>query len=203
MSYRSVKSARRDLAEIAQSQGGYFTSKQAATAGYAQPHLDYHVRTGNFEHVARGIYRLSTSPPAEHDDLIRLSLWSRGRDDRPQAVISYETALGVYGLGNLLPSRMHLTVPRAFRKQPPTGCILHKAQLAEHEIEQREGFRVTTPLRTLLDVAQECGVTQEQLNEIVKQALAEGIIRRTKLVEAAGRQSARSRLSTALASAGP
>ena len=134
--------------------------------------------------------------------LIRISLWSRGRDDRPQAIVSHESALSVHGLGNLLPTRTHLTIPRSFRKQPPSGCVLHKKELDEDDVEQREGFRVTTPLRTLLDVAEEGGVTQEQLNEIVSQAITEGVVRRTKLAQAAKRQSRGSRLSEALASAG-
>ena len=202
MPYRSTKSARRELSDLAQTQGGYFTSKQAAAAGYAQPHIDYHLKAGNFERVERGLYRMATNPLSEYDDLIRLSLWSRGRDDQPQAIVSHESALSVHGLGNLLPTRTHLTVPGSFRKQPPSGCVLHKKELDEDDVEQREGFRVTASLRTLLDVAEEESVPQEQLNEIVSQAIAEGIVRRTKLTQAAKRQSRGLRLSEALASVG-
>ena len=202
MNYRSTQNARRELSDLAQTQGGYFTAKQAAAVGYGKRHLDYHVKARNFERVERGLFRLPDIPPSEHDDLIRLSLWSRGRNDRPQAVVSHETALAVHGLGELLPTRTHLIVPRSFRKKPLAGCVLHKSRLAANEVEEREGFRVTTPLRTLLDVAERETVTQEQLNQVVKQALAEGIIRRTKLTEAVERQAPDSRLERVLSVVG-
>ena len=78
-------------------------------------------------------------------------------------------------LGDLLPTRTHLIAPRSFRKKPPPSCEVHRAELSDDEVEQREGFRVTSPLRTLLDVAEQETVAQEQLNQVVKQALAEGI----------------------------
>lgn len=202
MIYRSTQNARRELSDLAQTQGGYFTAKQAAAVGYGKRHLDYHVKAGNFERVERGLFRLPEVPPAEYDDLIRLSLWSRGRDDRPQAVVSHETALAVHGLGELLPTCTHLTVPRSFRKKPPDGCVLHKSPPAASETEEREGFRVATPLRTLLDVAAQETVTQEQLNHVVKQALSEGLVRRAKLREAVECQASDSRLRRALSAAG-
>jgi predicted transcriptional regulator of viral defense system len=202
MVYRSTQQARRELADVAAGQGGYFTAKQAADAGYGKRHVDYHVKAGNFERVERGLFRLPTIAPSERDDLIRLSLWSRGRDDQPQAVVSHETALAVHELGDLLPTRIHLTVPRTFRKQPPAGCLLHKTQLAEGDIEQREGFSVTTPLRTLFDIAETDTVTQEQLYGIVKQALANGLVRRKKLAAAVKNMASDSRLARALVVAG-
>lgn len=202
MIYRSTQNARRELSDVALAQGGYFTAKQATAVGYGKRHLDYHVKVGNFERVARGLFRLPEVPPSEHDDLIRLSLWSRGRDDRPQAVVSHETALAVHGLGELLPTRTHLTIPTSFRKKPPPGCVMHKCELADDEIERREGFQVTSPLRTLLDVAGQAAVTQEQLNQIVEQALSKGIVGRRKLADAVKQQASDSRLAQALAAAG-
>jgi predicted transcriptional regulator of viral defense system len=201
MPYRSTIDARRELIQLAQTQGGYFTTRQAAGVGYDRPHLDYHVKAGNFERIHRGIYRLADAPVTEHDELIRLSLWSRGRDDQPQAVVSHETALGVHALGDLLAGNVHLTVPRTFRKPAPKGCVLHKATIAPDEIEQREGFAVTTPIRTIIDVAVGQAVTQDQLNDIVRQALSTGQVRRKLALAAANDQELR-RLSIALDTAG-
>lgn len=179
----SHKSARK-LAILAQAQGGYFTAKQAASVGYGYRHLDYHETAGNFERVAHGLYRLPTVPIAEHDDLIRLTFWSRNQKDEPQAVVSHESALVLHDLTDLLPNHVHLTVPRTFRKPPPDGCKLHKSTLAADEMEEREGFTVTTPLRTLLDAATS-GVSQEQLNIAVRDALSRGLVRRKVLEKAA------------------
>ena len=179
---RSRRDAVRTLAAVAHEQGGYFTTKQAIQAGYGYKHLDYHETAGNFERVAHGLYRLPTIPLAEHDDLIRLSLWSRNQKDVPQAVVSHESALVLHDLTELLPDRTHLTVPPTFRKAAPHGVITHKAVLDPNEIEERAGFRVTTPLRTLIDAAAG-GVSQEQLQKAVEEALSRGLVRRAKLLE--------------------
>ncbi|MDE2507824.1 MAG: hypothetical protein KGM43_11480, partial [Planctomycetota bacterium] len=96
---------------------------------------------------------------------------------------SHESALVLHDLSELLPNEIHLTVPTGFRKEPPDGCVLHKAALLPAEVEERVGFRVTTPLRTLLDVA--AGTTsQEQLEKAVTEALERGLVRKSKLVAA-------------------
>jgi predicted transcriptional regulator of viral defense system len=195
---RSGRNASRTLAAIAHEQGGYFTTKQAINAGYGYRHLDYHETAGNFERIEHGLYRLPTVPPSEHDDLIRLTLWSRNQKDVPQAVVSHESALVLHEMTELLPDRIHLTVPLKFRKPPPTGCVLHKAGLTTDETEERGGFRVTAPLRTLLDAA-DAGVSQEQLEKAVKDALARGLVRRTKLDEAVRRNPKHWRLQAVLA----
>lgn len=198
MSYRNTQTARRTLHELASQQGGYFTAKQARSAGYSRQHVDYHVKADNFERVQHGLYRLPEIPVSEHDDLIRLSLWSRGRNDEPQAVISHETALGVLELGELLPKKVHLTVPPTFRKPPPRGVVLHRASIAKADIEERDGFRVTTAARTVLDIAAENAVSQEQLEKVVQEALRRGLIRRSAFAAMRSGDAMPKRLSEAL-----
>jgi predicted transcriptional regulator of viral defense system len=147
-------------------------------------HLDYHVRSGKFERVEHGLYRIRSLPLGEQDDLVRLTFWSRNRQDEPQAIVSHESALVVHDLSEILPGKIHLTVPLKFRKEPPAGCILHKATLNPTDIEDHAGFGVTTPLRTLLDVASN-GVPQEQLEKAVAEALTRGLVRESNLIEAA------------------
>jgi predicted transcriptional regulator of viral defense system len=194
---RSARQSAQALATLAHQQGGYFTAKQAREAGYGYKHLDYHETAGNFERVEHGLYRLPTVPPSDHDELIRLSLWSRNQKDEPQAVASHETALVLHGLSDLLPGRVHLSVPRSFRKPVPKGCELHKATLDAGDVEERAGFRVTSPLRTLLDAA-ESGVSQDELTKAVTDALARGLVRRTQLTKAAETNPKLARLKLAL-----
>ena len=177
---RSSRESAHALTALAHEQGGYFTAKQADQAGYGYKHLNYHETAGNFERVDHGLYRLPTVPRSEHDELIRLVLWSRNQKDEPQAVVSHQSALVLHDLTDLLPGEVHLTVPRTFRKPAPAGTVLHKATLAPDDIEERSGFRVTTPLRTLLDAAAG-GVSAEQLEKAVTDALARGLVRRKTL----------------------
>lgn len=187
MTYRDPRTALRTLYRIATGQGGYFTSKQAASAGYGKRHVAYHLKVGNFERAGHGLYRLPTVPLSEHDDLIRASLWSRGRDDVPQAVVSHETALALHELSDLLPGKIHLTVPRSFRKRPPRTVVLHARPIAPADSEAWTGFRATTPLRTLADAAADGGVPNDELRQAVKDALARGLVRRSSMLALAKR----------------
>lgn len=78
---------------------------------------------------------------------MRWSLWSRGR-----AIVSHASALAVHDLGIANPAEIHLTVPPAFR-QENNAVVLHRGELADQDIEQHEGFRVTIPLRAVVETA--------------------------------------------------
>ena len=189
------------LYKIAAEQGGYFTAAQAREAGYAYSQQHYHRTRGNWQRIDRGIFRLRDFPSGEREDLIRWSLWSRDQKGVPQAVVSHETALTVHELSDVMPERVHLTVPKGFRKRVPPGCVLHFASLTAEDIEPRPGYSVTTPLRTLLDVASSA-LSQEHLDFAVKEALERGLVRRSVVRSAHCQPAARMRLDRALASPG-
>jgi hypothetical protein len=139
---------RRRLAALAATQSGHFTAAQALSVGYSYQAQKFHADRGNWLRVNRGIFRLPEWPVGKHDDLVRWSLWSNER-----AVASHETALAVHDLGDANPGIVHLTVPPNFRSRPLAGIRLHRAELPLDDIWQYEGFRITTPLRALLDVS--------------------------------------------------
>jgi predicted transcriptional regulator of viral defense system len=188
----------RALYQIAAAQGGYFTAAQARQTGYAYSQQHFHVSRGNWLRIDRGLFRLRDFPSGEREDLIRWSLWSRNQKGKPQAVVSHDTALTVHELSDVMPARVHLTVPPGFRKSVPSGCVLHKAILTPKEIEPRTGYRVTTPLRTLLDVANS-PLSQEHLNRAVRDVVERGIVRRRALETTPCSSEARHRLDQALA----
>ena len=167
---RDSQDARRRLYEFAVAQGGYFTAAQAVEAGYPKQLQHYHVKRGNWVREGWGIYRLPEWPRTPYDDLIRWMLWSHGL-----AVVSHQSAMAVHGISDLMPARIYLTVPPGFRKRPPRAIVLYRANLAPHEIEQREGFRVTTPLRTLIDAAR-VAVDPERLSAGVRDAILKGLV---------------------------
>ena len=141
------------LSGLAAAQNGYFSAKQAVMAGYADSVHNYHVKNGDWEKVYRGIYRLKDHPIGEWPELVIWSLWSRGRGDEPLGVYSHETALAIHGLGEKT-QPLHMTVPTTFRKncELPPDLILHKADLAPEDVENKPGYRVTTPDRTRGDL---------------------------------------------------
>ncbi len=80
-----------------------------------------------------------------------------------------------------MPARVHLTVPVGFRKSLVRAVVLHKAKLDPSEIHQRDGFPITAPLRTIMDLAK-ARLDPERLSAVVKDAVRKGLIRSRELL---------------------
>ncbi len=143
------------LYKYASLQEGLFTTKQAERAGYRRSHHSYHVRAGNWIREMRGLYRLSHFPQDDEDaQLVLWYLWSRDQNEIPRGVYSHDTALRVYELSDIMPKKLHITVPKKFRRfnNIPGILALHKTDLSNSHIRLMRGFAVTTPVRTILDL---------------------------------------------------
>ena len=176
--------ARSRLYLVAERQAGYFTAAQALEAGYSYPTQTYHQQRGHWIRDGWGLYRLRLFPRTPHEDLVRLMLWSRNRQGEPQAVVSHDSALAAYELSDVLPAKTHLTVPRRFRKSAPEGVVLHHEDVQAGDVRERDGFRITSPLRTLLDVAAS-PLSPEHVEAAVHEALGQGLVRLAELAAVA------------------
>lgn len=160
---------RSSIQALAYQQAGYFSASQARELGYSYQAQKYNVDQGNWIRVDRGILRLANWPAGQWDSLVQCALWSGGR-----GVVSHDSALVVHDLSDVSPSRIHLSVPAGFAARHRT-VVLHRAELPAADVVAREGFRVTTPIRTLLDVA--AGeLSQEHVDNAVAGALDRGLI---------------------------
>ena len=171
--------AKKNLYKIACQQQGYFTVKQAKKAGYSQKHHSYHVQCENWIREIRGIYRLPYFPQNDEDaQLILWYLWSRDRNEKPQGVYSYETALRIYDVSDLMPSKLHMSVPATFRRFNPIPkiLVLHKADLKKHDTSHIRGFAVTTPSRTILDLIESKRIEKNQIKKIFHETLKKGML---------------------------
>lgn len=173
-----IKENHRRLLEIAGPQQGLFTTRQAIEAGYSAKNHAYHLLSGSWRRLRRGIYFLTDYPATDDPGLVLWTLWSRNRFGRPQGVFSHETALGLHGLSDLNPAKMHMTVPRGFRRNngTPKVLVLHRAGLKEEEVEDARGYRLTRPLKTILDLAQAATVPPDILFQSLAQGLRQGLI---------------------------
>lgn len=173
------------LFNVADTQAGYFSASQALEAGYSYRLQHYHATQGHWRNEGHGMYRLDLYPSSPHEHLALLSLWSRDRWGKPRAVVSHESALDVHGISDVMPVYTHLSVPRGFRKQAPSGVRLHKVLppdgLSDEETEHREGFAVTTVPRTLVDVARDRRISPEHLQTGVYEAVWMGRVSASRL----------------------
>ena len=165
---------RRQLFALATEQRGYFTAAQAVDLGYSHQAQAHHVKAGNWLRVDRGIFRLADWVPGPLDELARWSLWARGR-----GVVSHESAMAAYGIGEFESDRVHLTVPPGFTMSDP-AVSLHIALLPRTAVTDGGGFRVTRPARTLIDIAAQAPDI-DQLARAIGDAVSRGVIARRAL----------------------
>lgn len=179
-----MNAAAEKLFEVAGAQQGYFTAAQALACGYPSPNHVYHVRTGAWQREQRGIYRLSRFPETPEGQYVVWYLWSRNRAGEPQGVYSHQTALSLFGLSDLMPARLHMTVPSGFRRSVPipAALALHLARLDAADIENRQGYRVARPLRAIADLLSEAVIDPAHLRAALRQALDRGFITRSEFV---------------------
>jgi len=166
------------LFEIAAGQSGYFTTKQAADAGYSTHLLRKHIHAGRVTRPQRAIYRLVHFPAAEHEELVTTWLWSE-----QAGAFSHQTALSLHSLSDVLPAQVHLTVPAAWRQRRfrvPAGVVLHHADVAPEERSWFGPVPVTGASRTLSDCAKS-GLSPELLRQAAQQALRRGLVSRSEL----------------------
>ncbi len=194
------RAAFRRLYDTAHAQGGFFTARQAREAGYGDSVHPYQVRAGNWVREARGVYRLAQFPTPSRPDLMVWQLWSRNRQDEPQGVFSYATALALHDLSDVMPAKLDMTVPQRFRRMAaiPEVLRLHHARLSERDVQTIDGVRVTTPLRTLIDVLAEGVMAPELQIQAVDQALRRGLLMRRQLETARVSTRARQRINRIL-----
>ena len=166
------------LFRIADQQLGYFTTRQAETAGFTRSNFYLKIQKGEWIKELRGIYRLARYPVIDRAELALWTLWSCDNKGIPQGVWSHETALDIHELSDLMPAKMHMTVLLNFRRRSeiPKCLHLHFANISKSDIEMRQGYKVTTPLRSLIDVIEEKTVSKEQIILALNQALQKGLI---------------------------
>src|SRR2546428_1013373 len=92
---QSHREASRRLFEFAEQQQGFFTTKQAKAAGFAENTHPYHAQVGNWIREHRGIYRLALFPAAERPALLLSGLRARNRNEGMDRVYSYQAPLSL------------------------------------------------------------------------------------------------------------
>lgn len=161
------------LFEAALAQDGHFTTKQAAEAGYSPQLLVKYLKNGRIIRARRGIYRIVHFPPSEREDLTTLWLWSE-----QAAIFSHETALMLNELSDVLPRKVHITLPTAWtrrRLRVPKGVVIHYADVSKSERMEIGPIPVTNARRTLLDCI-DARISFEHIDLALRQAVKRKLI---------------------------
>ncbi|MEA2361513.1 MAG: hypothetical protein QOD71_658 [Thermoleophilaceae bacterium] len=137
-----------DVLALAAAQHGVVTRAQLLKMGLNSAGIEYRLRKGRLHRVQRGVYAVGR-PQLTRRGVLIAAVLSCG----PDAALSHEHAGEVYGIRKRRGGPIEVTVPAgAMRRRP--GVRVHRAALPPGERTTHHGIPVTTPVRTLVDLAQ-------------------------------------------------
>ena len=178
----NMRSRLEELLPLAEQNDGLVTSNQARALGIADSVLARLTQRGKLERVARGVYRIPYFPADRLSQYREAVLWARASQGPEQVALSHETALGVYGISDVNPSRVHLTVPKdaRLRRRKPKWIVIHRGDLTPTDLTTHEGLPVTTVPKSVLDVMNSTG-RLGVARQAIKDARKEGYISAAEL----------------------
>jgi len=179
------------LFEVASLQQGFFTTRQAKEAGYSESRFAYHIKTGKWSREGRSIYRLVQYPQGERPDLVYWSLWTCNKKGDIQGVFSHLTALAIHDLSDVMPDKYYISVHKKFRKyhQIPNKVVLYYENINTEDYYLYDGYRVTTPLKTILDVLDDTSISNEITEQAIREGLSRGLITKKELINGVSNES--------------
>jgi very-short-patch-repair endonuclease len=143
-----------DWRVVAQAQGSCITRQQLLAGGATSAWVSRAVSAGALLPLARGVYRLG-----EAADLSWTAVWAALLAGGPRAFAFRRTAAAIWGLsdcggGGASPESTLVEIGVARNRHLRVSPSLHRVRyLVAGDITRREGLRITTPLRTLTDLA--------------------------------------------------
>jgi len=161
---RDLERAWSVLRRSAGQHAGYFTTRSVVWAG-CENLIRAALEDGTVVRVGVGLMRLGDWPAGPLDEYAMWSAWFDGA-----AAVSHHSAAELHGLGRLRPRFVHMSASIGRLPSAP-GLVVVRRSLRSSEVESAGAFLVTTPVRTVLDLA-ETGIGQIALDEVVADAVA-------------------------------
>lgn len=161
------------LREVALDQHGFVTTAQALETGVSKATLSKLATRERIERVAHGVYRVPQVPSDHYDRFMLAVLWT----GTPDALISHESALDLYGVCDINPKAIDVTVPKGKRisRSGGEGYHIHREDIAERDRAWREEVPVVTLARAIRQCIQ-AGTAAYLLEQAMDNGLAEGLI---------------------------
>jgi very-short-patch-repair endonuclease len=179
------------LAEVAGRQRGVVTRKQLEAIGFETATITRWAKAGRLHRLHRGVYAVGHMAISWEARCLAAVL------ARPGSVASHVTAAWIHGLLRSRPGTIHLTA--STRQRLKRDFVVHFATLEPDDRTVVDGIPVTSPARTMLDLAP--GETVRDLERLLQRARERKILDRRRfdaLLARAGGHPGRGKLADAL-----
>jgi very-short-patch-repair endonuclease len=152
------------LARLASRRHGIITLEQLRALGYSDSAIARLVRAGRLHRLYPGVFAVGHTALATEGRLLAAVLACG-----PGAALSHASAAWLWHLRRDTGTRIHVTVPTTNGRRPTSTLAIHRTR---RPIESTivDGIPVTTPMRTLADLADT--LPQRQLEKALEQAHA-------------------------------
>jgi predicted transcriptional regulator of viral defense system len=165
------------LHEVAEDNYGFLTVEDARRADIRPQRLAEVARRGSLRREGLGLYRLDPYPPHELDSYRKATLWPYGIE----GVLSHETALDLYGLSDVNPAKIHITVPKRYRlrrRETPPSYRFHHEDLDERDVTLHEGLPIVTAAKAIRQ-CHEANLRRDLLRQALEEAKQHGRLTRS------------------------
>jgi len=132
---------------------------QLLSLGASRDQIDDRIKRRHLHPIHRGVYLVGPIPPQYAYE--QAALLALGRE----AALSHATALYLWHLIPSLPTSIDVTIP-PHKTAHRARLVIHRAPLERKDIRRRHGLALTSPPRTILDVA----ATWDELESLVAEA---------------------------------
>lgn len=134
------------IAQLAARQHGVVDRRQLVELGVTRRAIERRIERGRLHVVHRGVYAVGHRALTQHGRWMAAVLAAG-----PSAVLSHHSAAALWGIRPTSRTRIEVTVPRTLHATKHLHP--HCAVLPQDERTTHQGIPVTTPARTLLDLA--------------------------------------------------
>jgi very-short-patch-repair endonuclease len=137
------------LREHAERQHGLVATRQASVLGLSEADLRHRIARGEWQRETSRVLRLVGAPRTALTPAMRAAL-----HHGPDAFISHQAALGLWGVPGFYDTPVHVMARRARNRQVTSLGIVHSTtDLRDSHLADVQGVPTVTPIRAIFDIA--------------------------------------------------
>jgi very-short-patch-repair endonuclease len=156
------------LAALSARQHGIVTRRQLHVLGLDNSAILRRMKSGRLHQLYRNVYAVGRTDLSTKGRFLSAVLAYGNR-----ALLSHRSAVVLWRLGPERRSRIDVTVPSPGTRARREGIAIHRSSVPEEDRTVRDRIPVTTPVRTIIDIADDS--TRRELERTIDEALYLGM----------------------------
>jgi very-short-patch-repair endonuclease len=162
-----VRDPMKTMRLMAVRQHGLINRRQLLAAGFSEKAILWKLQTGILERIFPGVYLIAGTPLTDNGRLMSVYLWAG-----EGAALSHTSAAWLWGMHGFSPTPIHLSLARKSTAPREDICLHHVESIRSMDICWVDGIAVTSPARTLMDLA---AIGHRQTERALDKCLRDGL----------------------------